>query len=123
MAITSADVTGRGFSPGANGAAPPVEMSVVSTPAACALARNAPTVTFSRALVVLEWIGVIKPHSVAVRYLVDLRIRQVLRRPPQNLRGMRPGCVRVWVVHFVADIVLANQIDISQTVSIVNEAR
>ena len=38
---------GRGFSPSASGAAPPVEIRVVSTPAALALARSAPTVSSS----------------------------------------------------------------------------
>ena len=75
-----ANDVGRGdrprLSPGVKGAEPPVEISVVSTPAALALARRAPTVSCAR-----WWcwnrIEVVEPHRVAVRYFVDLRIRQV----------------------------------------------
>ena len=43
----SPEVMARGFSPGARGAAPPVERTVVSTPSALALARRAATVSCS----------------------------------------------------------------------------
>ena len=107
MLTMSPEVTGRLLP--SSGRAPPDDLGDVSTPLALRLGSQRADGQIL-ALVMLERIEAEEAHRVAVRDLVDLRVGQMLDRLPQTFRHFRPQRIRMRVVAFIGDVVLADRI-------------